>query len=1720
MQVNFLAKHSSLFICLFIFIFKLNEAKAQVVINEIQASNVRTIADQFGEFDDWIELYNSGSSSVSLNGYGLTDDPTKPYLFRFPDISIPAQSRILVFAADTTVTDVNSHWETAINSNSTWNYRANTTAPPDTNWRNLSFSSTWSSGTGGIGFGDNDDGTTVSTCVSIYSRKTFSVPDISKIKGAVLNIDFDDGFVAYINGVEIARMNMGTAGVRPAWNALALAAHEAKMYSGGVPDSIYLDKALLMSVLQNGTNVLALEVHNQTATNSDLTCRPWLSFLVADEVNYFGPTPSFFKKAGKLYLHAPFKLSRTGETIILSNASGTIIDQKNYGVLESDNSLGRNPDGSSTWCLFASPTPDATNNSGTCATGYASSPVFSLSGGFYGTPQLLTLTSSFPGAQIRYTIDGSDVKSTSALYSTAIRLDTSVTVRAAVFAANNLASPMVTNTYFINVITRLPVFSLTTDPSNLWDYNTGVFVLGPNAGSSNPYWGANFWQDWEKPITLEYYDRSKNRAFKFNSGMKITGGWSRSAPQKSLEIMLGDRYGQSKINYALEESVKPWIDKWDDFILHTTGNDRNLCKMRDPLMNRLLKGTHNDYLAYEPCMLFINGQNWGVYYIRENDDHHWIEGNYGYKKDEVDLLKESYFYPGIEVKKGSDSAFFAMYAYAMNTSPSNPAFYNTMSTFMDLENMVDYFIAETYYPNDDWMGGSNNNLKLWRPRIEGGKFRYLIYDLDFGFGYSGTVSNNMLATALNASPHNYNSDLFKVLTNNSTYKRYFINRYADLINTTFQPSNVEAMINLFRDSIKHDMHFQWEAWGGDSANWVSKINSMLTFTSQRPAYARNFVQSSFGLSSQVTLTIQAQPAEAGRIQISTITPGTLPWTGVYFNGNPVTITAIPNPGYSFDHWKSNVVINQNNYNQSTTINFTANDVITCYFSGSAAALDIAITEINYNSKSDSDAGDWIELKNSAAYTLNLSGWKFKDEDDRHIFEFPTGTVLAPGAYIVLASDLVKFGQKFPAVQNVVGNFGFDFSNGGEDLRLFNHENSLITSVYYQDQSPWPLQADGQGYTLERKDFNMSAGIGSNWFAGCLGGSPGGPYMAPAVSVSSAGLVSFCQGDSLSLMATAVSSATFQWRKNGQDIASATEDVYKLFDSGTYQVMVSANGCSALSDTVRVNVLAIEEIISTSSAQRCDTGSLQLSAISTSGSRWFDRATGGTELFVGSTFTTPTLNQTSTYFVQASGACFGPRLAVDAIVLPVNSVPQSQDVERCGPGSITLIASDSSGIRWYDSEVGGNLLYSGSDYSIASLQQSAQFYVEAGDVCPSARLAVQANILPVSLAPQVSNVRHCGSGAITLFAIDTSSIRWYDVISGGNLIQSGNTYTTPVITQSTTYYVEAGDICPSNRVPIEAIIDAISSDPIVTDVPRCGAGTINLTATSNDPLNWYDAPGGNLLFSGNIFTTPVLNQSTNYYVQAGANCPSAIVAIQAIIDPITADPLVSNAEHCGPASVSLTASSSSNITWYESPGGTVLNSGPTFNTPLLSQDAIYFVRAGDQCPSDFVPVSITIHALPVPNLGPDSSIASGRQIILDPGQNFTGYLWSDGSTGSTLSVNTDGVYFVSVTDNHSCTATDSILISLNLNTSMATKNQTPAFIIYPNPAGSVLYIQFEKSNDTGLIRLLDISGRTVREMVISENDAFIRMNTEGLASGLYQLQAVYEKEIVNKTVILR
>ena len=1581
----------------FIFLFSFVELPAQILINEVCPSNVSVIQNSNGKYDDWIELYNKNSSTIDLQGYGLSDDNTKPYRFTFPSYSLGAGQRVLVFAADTTNTIIVNHYEMAVNALSSWKYKTGSNSL-DTNWRNNSFNdASWSSGNGGIGNGDGDDNKTIPASISVMMRKSFTVFDTSQILKVMFFMDYDDGFVAYLNGVEIARANLSSTG-RPAWNTLASSSHEAQMYQGLRADSFFIDPAFLKTVLRQGNNVLAIETHDNSTISTDMSSIPYLIFGMKNSGTTYSAVPTWFRSPSQEYFSAHFKLTKSGKTLFVTNPSGTLEDQLTYTQIETDNSYGRKPDGTNTWCFMSSPSPGTSNNSATCYSGYAGIPVFSKVSDFYLTTQTITLSTITPGGSIRYTTNGNTPKPTDRLYTGPITVSSTTTIRARVFASGLLPGIVVANTYFINVDTHLPIFSITTDSLNLWDYNTGIYVMGPNASSTTPYFGANFWQNWQKPATIEYFDKGKVEIAKFDADISIYGNYSRAKPQKSFEISMSSHYGTSDLNYQFFPD-KPYVDKVNDFVLRNSGTDWNVVHFRDALMERMMRTTNCDYLATQPAIMFLNGAYWGVYTIHENHDSHWLEENYNYTKKDFSFLKESG--STISVSAGSASTFWDMYNYATSQSATTQAYYDYMNSVLDLKNYTDYFAAEIYINNGDWIGDWTNNIKMWKPNTAGAKWKYFLYDTDFGFGYSGSVNDDRLSKARNPTAFSYSSDIFDAILKNPTYKRYFINRYADLINTLYLPSNVAQEIHYFQDSMAYDMPEHFAKWGSNTSTWQSNINVMTNFSNARPTIVRDQIKSQFSLTAKVTLTLNVSPAGAGRIEISTITPTSYPWSGIYFNGNPVTITAIPNPGYTFDHFKSTLMMPTNNTNQSVTYNYTGNDNITAYFTGSSANPSITVSEINYNSDSLSDAGDWIELHNKSSQAVNISGWKIRDGHENHTFVFPTGTVLSGNGYLVVMNDSIKFKNQFPAITNKIGNLGFNYSNGGDEIRIFDYNNNLYLSILYQDISPWPIGADGGGYTCELLNQNNSLNDGTNWFAGCLGGSPGRAFSASLSSaVTISGNSTFCSGSNTTLSATSVPGYVYQWRRNNGNIVGATSSNYVATQAGSFTVQISNAGCSVITTAFNVTLVTQSADPVTTSASVCASGSMTLTASASDSIFWYD-SPGGNLLGQGTSFITPDLSTTTTYYAQSSRSCPSNYIAANAVVNAQSVVPLTNDVFRCGPGTVTLTAADTAVIHWYNSASGGALLFTGTSFLTNAIPNDTIFYVEAGNYCPSQRVEVHVTINTTD-SPVATDTSRCGPGTLTFVASATSPMYWYSSPSGGASIGSGSTFTTPTLASTDTFYVEANGGCASNRVRVIGLIHQIPAAPTATAITICGSGSGTFNAISPEQVYWFDAAlGGSLLFTGSNYTTPNLSSTTNYYIEAGYICRSSRTMVSANVNPTSLQPTTTDVNRCGTGSVALVANSPDLINWFDSSvGGTLLHTGDTYITPVVSSTTTYFVQAGTSCPSSRVASRAVIDPIPSPPTGLDVSRCGPGSITLTASSTENIY-WYDAPTGGAL-----------------------------------------------------------------------------------------------------------------------
>jgi hypothetical protein len=467
-----------------------------------------------------------------------------------------------------------------------------------------------------------------------------------------------------------------------------------------------------------------------------------------------------------------------------------------------------------------------------------------------------------------------------------------------------------------------------------------MYVLGNNVADQSlsgiPFYDANFWQGWERPANVSFFDKNKVLQFQQPVSIKIQGNWSKMFPQRGLTIDFDENYGGQVINYQLFPD-KP-ATTYHNFNLRNSGSDWAGCFMRDRLIQKTVQGsTDVETMDGFSCVLFINGTFWGVYELREKQDKHYLANNSTCDDDNVDFLE----FDG-SVIEGDNSSFFKMVSYIYTADMTLQSSYDSAAVLLDIPNFCDYFITETYVGNLDWLGSYTNNIKFWKPHTGPGKWRYILWDTDISL-QSDTL--NQLAMVLNPPTMNPHSLMLSAMMQNDSFRMYFINRYADLMNTTFYNLNMLARTEAFYEEMLPEMPRHYAMWGtGNSplaplsiqspmsvATWRANIDVLEYIEYVRPYYVRNQVQAQFGMISQVNVTLQTEPTGAGTIHLNTITPDSLPWTGVYFNGNPVTMTAIAAPGFKFSHWKSDHVLNGNYPDAVLRTNVDSSDVFTAVF---------------------------------------------------------------------------------------------------------------------------------------------------------------------------------------------------------------------------------------------------------------------------------------------------------------------------------------------------------------------------------------------------------------------------------------------------------------------------------------------------------------------------------------------------------------------------------------------------------------------------------------------------------------------------------------------------------------------------------------------------------------------------------------------------------------------
>lgn len=600
-------------------------------------------------------------------------------------------------------------------------------------------------------------------------------------------------------------------------------------------------------------------------------------------------------------LHTSFSLSKDYERLSLYRPDGSLSDLFEIRELHFNHSRGRSPDGASGQFVFALPTPSMSNLGSVAFTAYAEPVEADPDGGFYDAGRKLMLSCATPDAVIRYTLDGSEPSESSAIFAAPFTLDTSLVIRAKAFTTGNLLpTEVLTNTYIIGFPSSLPVFSISIDPYYLWSSDSGMYELGPGADSIYPYHGANFWQDWEFPAHIEFFGNVRKLVFEQDAGLSINGGSvSRTRPQKAFRLTARDRYGASSFRYRFFPERRN--DDFKVLVLRNSSGDWNKTHFRDGFLHRLmLNETRNDVLAYRPVNVFLNGQYWGVLNLREKVSKHYLKENHKADKENLDILEED-----STVIQGDFTEFNRMHQYVTTHDMSIRENFDSAGRMIDMNNLTDYYICETYWSNTDW---PYNNMKFWRERKEGARWRYITIDLDISLGNNGWAPAELNTMDRILGPYgdsNRHVQIFRSLLADSSFRHDFINRYADLVNTLFTSANVRHELTEVMEMLRPEIVHQFEKWGNTIEGWYYEIDSVVfPYVDSRPALALQHLQEVFLLGGRSVITLDVWPTAGGSIALNSVRPGPFPWSGTYFSGHAISLKAIPENGFVFSHWES------------------------------------------------------------------------------------------------------------------------------------------------------------------------------------------------------------------------------------------------------------------------------------------------------------------------------------------------------------------------------------------------------------------------------------------------------------------------------------------------------------------------------------------------------------------------------------------------------------------------------------------------------------------------------------------------------------------------------------------------------------------------------------------------------------------------------------------------
>ena len=707
-----------------------------VCITEVMANNRSCIADEDGDYSDWIELTNIGSQKVDLSGLYLSDHTQSDHRWAIPDIQISPGGRIVVFCSGKDRKDA---------------------ATPHTD------------------FSLDDNGETV----SLYSPlgtiiSSISYPALGEDQSYCLE---ETGGSFFTTGFATPGYSNSDEGYEQFQSSLpvpkSLAINEAMSANTGVwrqSDDNFYDWVELINLGNESVDLsdYYLSDRPDEPTQYPLPAKKLapggiVAFICAED-----------KETANAYsTQINLSLNTIRDTLYLFDRMGKLVDVMHMSGLTINGSFGRMPEQGG-WFYFNKPTPNENNQNG-CRI-VSETPSVSLSGGTFFQDSVQVAING--KGTIYYTLDGSTPTAQSLVYTEPLTFRETTVLRAAAISNDALPSRAVTNTYLLNPKHELPIVALTVDPEEMF---------GSGGITSARY---RYDMNYEKLAHVEYY--FEQDGFSTDCGIRLHGDMSRvksGRNKRSYKLLFRKQYGLSPLIYQIfQDDPETTIYS----LVLRNSSDALQSVIKDELIANIAARTSPELCVMDSryCALYINGQYEGLYPIRQGLSKGYYSVRYGVSKDSVRMHR-----PG----KEEDKDFLALLSYASNHDLTVDEYYRYMESKVDFDSVIDWMIYQGYTANSDVEG----NIRYYRS-IEGdGKWRYALFDLDYGMK-SAASFQYVMNGSWNVIP--------RKLLKNPEFLDRFLKRLAYLLEHDLSQESVLAEFDKLTNQIRPELVRDRERW--------------------------------------------------------------------------------------------------------------------------------------------------------------------------------------------------------------------------------------------------------------------------------------------------------------------------------------------------------------------------------------------------------------------------------------------------------------------------------------------------------------------------------------------------------------------------------------------------------------------------------------------------------------------------------------------------------------------------------------------------------------------------------------------------------------------------------------------------------------------------------------------------------------------------------------------